>query len=65
VAESERWEVEAIRYTGRSRLRQSVANASVRNVDKFTEEFSGKMLDVTARRREFMRDYSETNYVTF
>lgn len=55
-----RWEVGAIRYAEGSRLRQSVANASVRNVDKFPEELSGKMLDIMARRREFMRDYPET-----
>jgi len=43
-----RWEVGAIRYAGkRSRLCQSVANASVRNADKFPEELSGKVLDVT------------------
>lgn len=42
-----RWEVGAIRYAGkRSHLCQSVANASVRNADKFPEELSGKMLDV-------------------
>lgn len=42
-----RWEVGAIRYAGkRSRLCQSVANASVRNADKFPEELSGKMLDI-------------------
>lgn len=42
-----RWEVGAIRYAGkRSRLCQSVANASVRNADKFPEELSGKMFDI-------------------
>lgn len=46
------WEVGAIRYAGRSRLRQSVANASVRNADKFPEESfpKGEMLDVAVTR---------------